>query len=297
MGNYLEYKPLSKSFYIADTALRCCAVNSETPVLEMALKHYQQIGCDVPKDNAPIVGILLGRFYDGYSISQNLVYAVAKPGAKIRFLTYMHCEEQLQECDAVVLPDGIFALPDAYFTDTKAKDVQHQSDQSAAYAECINYALMHNMPILGISNGALMVAGYLGFKMYRSYNFVETPIRHKTLQEKAHLIQVFSNTPLALIWKGDTQFHVNSRHGMLLAPVRVQRKILAQAQNLKPDEVVLPLDIYAEANDGVPEAWGSDAQHIMCVQWHPEDMASKGHVQMQSIFKWLVDEVAKYRKR
>ena len=126
-----------------------------------------------------------------------------------------------------------------------------------------------------------MVAGEFGMKLYRSFDYTETPIAHHSDATEAHRLNIFPDTPLQQLFSENNQFFVNSRHKELLAPVRVQRKILGKEQ--------LPLDIYAEANDGTPEAWGSEEKHILCVQWHPEDMYAAGSTPMLKVFLWLRD--------
>ena len=46
----------------------------------------------------------------------------------------------------------------------------------------------------------------------------------------------------------------------------------------------------------MPEAWGSDLYHVLCVQWLPEDMAAKGDEKMQRIYQWLANEIANMRQ-
>ena len=159
-----------------------------------------------------------------------------------------------------------------------------------AYTVCIRLAVEKGLPILGICAGAQMVAGVFNLKLYRSFDYVETPIKHNSRRAKAHLLRIFAKTPLAQIL-GENMIPVNSRHSELVAPWRVQRELWAQAHHLEPEVVRLPLDIYAEANDGTPEAWGSDEKRILCVQWHPEDMAAAGDEKMQAIYQWLVDRI------
>ncbi len=291
MKKTLDFEPLSKMFYVADSVIAEYAKTSTVPVFELSKSDYERLGCPVPADDALTIGFLAGRSGSCYSIDRNYALALAKlTGFKVRLLTYEHCVHQLYDCNGLVLPGGAFDSPESYYTDPR-NDVAFPSLRSKAYAQCIHTALDLQIPILGICAGAQMVAGAFELKMYRSFDYIETPIEHYTKQPEAHRLNVFSGTPLQRIFGGDNLFYVNSRHRELLVPIKVQRELWAETHKIKPDEVVLPLDIYAEANDGTPEAWGSEALHILCVQWHPEDMAAAGNEKMQRIYQWLADEI------
>lgn len=293
---YLEFEPLSKVFYISDAVIESCNDNLDVPLLSLTSEEYQRLGCDVPDLFAPTVGFLLGREADGYSADWNYVQAIARTGVKIRFLTYQHCELQLQGCNGLVLPGGKFTLPEGYYADAKQADAEFSSLRSKAYALCIRGAMVRQIPILGICTGAQMIAGEFGLKLFRSFDGIETPINHYTQQDEAHRLDVVPNTPLAKILQNQTQIFVNSRHNELVAPIRTQRELWAEANKIAVKDVQLPLDFYAFANDGVPEVWGSKELHILCVQFHPEDLAEQGNMLMQGIYQWLADEIAARRQ-
>lgn len=288
---YLEYRPLSMEFCVFDAVVNNCFDEGKVPLLKLAPKEYQRLGCAVPDKDAPTVGLLLGRSTDSFSIGRNYVGALAKTGVNIRFLTYRGCEEQLSSCDGLLLPGGAFDSPEAYYTDPK-NDVEFPSERAKAYILCIRYALAHAMPILGICAGAQMVAGEFGYKLHRNTSYIETPIEHKSNKDEAHRLNVFAGKLLDNLFDHESQMFVNSRHREILAPIRVQCELWEQEK----DTAQMTLDIYAEANDGVPEAWGSDLYHVLCVQWHPEDMAARGDEKMQRIYQWLANEIANMRQ-
>jgi len=291
MKYYVDYKPSLRAFYVADHVIGKCINKMTTPELMLSRSGYETLGCKPPSGKAPIVGLLMKREKKGYSADCNSVLALAKTGVSIRFLTFHHCTLQLQECQGLVLPDGKFDFPELYYTDPR-NDEEFASLCHMAYVLCIHFALDENMPILGICAGAQVVAGVLGLKLYRNFDCIETPIKHSQADtDKAHRLNVFPNTPLRKLFDNDNQFYVNSRHSKLLAPIKLQYELLAEANKTRVNEVKLPLDIYAEANDGVPEAWGSESRHIMCVQWQPEDMIANGSEEMQRLYQWLADEV------
>lgn len=293
---YLEYKPLIKAFCVFDAVIEKCDESLDVPMLSLAPKDYQRLGCAVPRPEAPTVGFLMGRDKDCYSADWNYILAIAKTGVKLRFLTYKHCELQLQACNGLVLPGGAFDSPESYYVDAKQTDVEFPSLRSQAYALCIRGALARQIPILGICAGAQMIAGEFGLKLYRNFDNIETPIEHYTLKDRAHRIDIVPDTPLTRILHNQNQMFVNSRHRELVAPIRIQRELWAEANHIAVDDVQLPLDFYAFANDGVPESFGSEKLHILCVQFHPEDLAAHGNDAMQGIYQWLADEIAAQRK-
>ena len=182
-------------------------------------------------------------------------------------------------CHGLFLPGGAFDSSELFYTDPK-NDNEFASLRQMAYSVSIRSAVENHKPILSICAGAQIVAGEFGLKLYRSFDYVETPIQHKTNNPEAHRLNVFADTPLQRIFGGENMFFVTSRHNELLVPLKVQRELWAEKEHIPVDAVKLPLDYYAEANDGTPEAWGSEEKHILCVQWHPEDMAVKQRVQL-----------------
>ena len=299
---FLQFEPLSKIFYVADSVIKGCIDNQKVPMLELSAADYERLGVSAPSDDAPLVGFLMGRSGDAYSVDWNYLWAIvhafakvkafAGTGVRLRFLTYYHCSVQLEDCLGLVLPGGAFASSELYYTDPR-NDEKYASLRQMAYDVSIRVALDEGISILGICAGAQMVAGAFGLKMYRSFDYVETPIQHKTNKPEAHRLNVFPGTPLQKIFGDENLFFVNSRHNELLVPIKVQRELWAEAHHNFPQSAVapLPLDMYAEANDGTPEAWGAVDKHVLCVQWHPEDMAVAGDKKMLDIYKWLAEEI------
>ena len=288
---YLSYEPEFKAFCIEDAYIYAIEQEYEIPMLGLNEQGYKLLGCPIPSADAPVIGFLLGRDRDCYSAGKNYVLALAKLGYNLRFLTYPHCKAQLNGCHGLCLPGGAFASPEVYYTDAKTKKTRFPSARSKAYYDCIQLALDMNIPILGICAGAQMIAGCFGLKLYRNQSYLETPLKHKNTKAEAHRLNVFPDTPLAKILKSNNQMFINSRHKEMAAPLKIQKELWAQKRRTSVEKVNLPLDFYAEANDGVPEAWGSEEDHILCVQWHPEDMVADGNEQMMEIFRWLANEI------
>lgn len=289
----MSFEPKFKAFCIEDAYIYAIEQEREIPMLGLNESGYKLLGCPIPAADAPTVGFLLGRDLNYYSAGFNYVLALAKTGLNIRFLTYRHCCAQLKNCKGLLLPGGSFKSPEEYYTDSRQKAIRQRATfptaRSKAYYDCIQLALDMNIPILGICAGAQMIAGCFGLKLYRNQSYAETTILHKNDNAEAHRLNVFADTPLAKILSN--KMFINSRHREMLAPIKVQKELWAQKRHTIPEKVNLPLDFYAEAEDSIPEAWGSEEDHILCVQWHPEDMVADGNEQMMGIFNWLVDEI------
>lgn len=261
------------------------------PMLTLKNKDYERLGCSVPNVDAPVVGLLFGR-EDGYFMEgENYVRALVKTGVRILFLDYENHREQLADCDALVLPGGSFASPEKYYSDSKSKKLTCPSERSQAYVECIFDALRYKMPILGICAGAQLVAASFGLKLFRQKEgYFESPIEHKAKNPEAHRVFLTPDTPFSRLMHNQETMLVNSRHSEFLAPERVQRELVGIADG-KP----LPLDIYATASDGIPEAWGKMEDGILCIQWHPEDLAAHGDQIQQLPYDWIA-EMARFAK-
>jgi len=290
MNRNVNYFPQFEGFGMADSTLKRLAKKG-VPMLSLKNEDYESLGCSIPSANAPVIGLLLGR-EDGHFMSgRNYVLALAKKCARIIFLDYEHHREQLVECDAVVLPGGSFSSPEVYYSDAKTKRFSCPSVRSQAYVDCIRDALHYKMPILGICAGAQLVAAAFGLKLYRGKDgYFETPIEHKTLADKAHRVFLKPDTPFSRLMDNQQSMFVNSRHSEFLAPENVQRELLGIAEGKS-----LPLDIYATASDGIPEAWGKMEDGILCIQWHPEDLAAHGDQIQQLPYDWIA-EMARFAK-
>lgn len=283
MKRSVDYLPQFNGFGLSDRKWRKINHDDMNPTFELSPECYDRLAVKVPGKKAPVVGLLFGREDGYYCADWNYVLALARAGAAVMFLDYENHHAQLADCDALVLPGGAFVLPESFYVDGKTKQLSYPTQRAQAYAECINGALMYNMPILGVCAGAQMVAGVAGMKLYRSKHCFESPIEHKTYTENAHRIWIAPNTPFASLMGNRQSMFVNSRHGEFLAPERVQRNEAGLC-----DGDMLPLDIYATATDGIPEAWGDMPNGILCIQWHPEDLSEEGIIP----YKWVVDQVA-----
>lgn len=275
--NKISYYPQFKGYGIADKELKKV---KGLPLLS--------IGDD---ENAVTVGVLMGREPEHYCLQEDYVEALRKSGANVVLMDYENHLLQLATCDALLLPGGSFETPKWYYADAKTGVSDHYPCQRAqAYAECLKYAKKVGMPILGICAGMQIIAAEAGMKLYPSFDYIETPLKHKSTEAFAHRVQVVSDTPFAELMENLFWLKVNSRHIELLAPARVQHELLG----LAPNEA-LPLQIYGLANDGVIEALGDMDKGILGVQWHPENLAVAGDALQQKIFDWLVSKASAFK--
>jgi gamma-glutamyl-gamma-aminobutyrate hydrolase PuuD len=275
------FLPQFNGFGLSDYQHEECCRKKVVPSFWLADSDYKRIGVEIPQNSAPIIGLLFGREDGYYCSSWSYVLALAKAGAKIMFLDYDNHRFQLADCDALVLPGGAFDSPESFYADAKTKKVQCSNQRAQAYLECIFDALKYKMPVLGVCAGAQMLAAVAGMKLYRSADCFESPLKHKSCEVNAHRIWITPDTPFAKLMGNEQMVFVNSRHKEFLAPERVQHEELALC-----DGDSLPLDIYATATDGIPEAWGDMDNGILCVQWHPEDLP----LEQQVPYRWLVEQ-------
>lgn len=85
-----------------------------------------RLGCAVPAEDAPTIGLLLGQEKGYLCIGRDYVQSLARTGVKILFLDYQHHLSQLQHCNGLLLPGGAFVSPDWYYTDAKSDICEHK---------------------------------------------------------------------------------------------------------------------------------------------------------------------------
>lgn len=143
-------------------------------------------------------------------------------------------------------------------------------------------ALDYGLPIFGICRGLQLINIALGGSIYQDLpsQFPTTPLNHSILTNRhlgVHDVEIREESWLSRILQ-TTKISVNSRHHQGLKKIAPQLKVTAYAE----DGVV-------EAAEAYPE------RRIIGVQWHPENMATKGDsAAMQRLFRFFVDEARLY---
>ena len=274
----LEYLPQYEAYGLSDEQIQSYDEQNIIPLLSLAPKDIEQLGV-IPKDSCPTVAFLLGRDENYYTIDYNYARAILQSGVNIRFLTYSACKEQMSGVHGLILPGGRFPSPEKFYCDAAPQTSTKYEARAQAYLDCISIALKQHLPMLGICAGAQMIGGMLGMKMYRNTKqYTNTDIEHKTKILDAHKVFIQNPSPLFYILQ-TAEIETNSRHTESMLPYASDSR----------------LTIYARTEDNVPEAWGNTEEHILCIQWHPEDFAANGDISMQRIYNWLSQQAQKHK--
>lgn len=270
----LVYLKEFDSFGIEDTAVNDIIHNNKTPVLSLPENAYQQLDIPAPTQKAPLIGVLLGRDENAYTIGSDYIKSLAKSNVRIRFLTYdATLEQQMQDIDGLLLPGGVFTSPNEFYSDNQPQNTV-PSLRSNAYMTAIAYAQKKQMPMLGICAGAQMIGGTYGLKMLRSID------GHKSKELHAHKVHINKDSFLYSLFQQETLM-VNSRHSE------------AMDSSIKNPN----LQIYATSEDGIPEAWGNKEKGILCLQWHPENFAAQDDISALKIFNWFAQQASFFQNK
>ena len=267
---YAEYMPQFNAYCVSDKKIK--EITSQEKIPEIYLKDQDILDLGGTKSsNAPLVGFLMGRETGYFSIDYNYAKSIMNSQVRLRLLTYEYTPQQMSGIKGLILPGGAFSSPDRFYADGQEEYVPN--DRYLAYRLAISVASEKRLPMLGICAGAQMIAAFFEIHLYRDIS-KHTNIIHKTAERNAHSVTILPKNPLTKIF-GQKKIVTNSRH----------------KEGLNPD-IPFQLEIYAIAEDGIPEAWGSKTKKILCIQWHPEDFAAEGNKEMQEIYNWLPKQIA-----
>lgn len=260
---YAAYMPEINAYGVKESEVKEILVSGKIPEILLAEKEYLSLK---GTSNQPIIGIIAEHKKGIYAIDYKYAKSLIQSGVRIRLLTYERISQQISGINGLVLEGGTICAPDFFYEENKEK--YKPNSHYEAYETAIILAKQNKLPLLGINVGALMIAAIYGGRLYRDVSKY-TDIKHKTKKISAHSVTLLPGNPLARIFC-KKKINTNSRHTEALNP-----------------SIPFNLALYAIAEDGIPEAWGSEEQNILCVQWHPEDFAIEGCKPMQEIFNWL----------
>lgn len=239
------------------------------------------------------IGFLLGEntAADGteyYTIGNDYLKSLLTAGADLRFLDYDNVYSQVSQCQGLVLPGGFFSFPQNFYL--LPPDEQPQK-RYFAYETAFKYAKKFKLPTLGICAGAQIIGALSGLKLYHSVTDESLKRQsHHLPDDKAHEIFIKEDSLLHKIMQtDDLTVWVNSRHNESVIE-KAETDYVLKAQ----------VDIFAVSKiDNIPEAWGNEQKNILCIQWHPENLAAQGNKSMQNIYDWVVEKSThdKYNKR
>ena len=266
---YAAYMPKFNAYCVSDEQVSKVVATGKTPEILLKDDDYSSLGgCSI---NAITVGFLMGRESGYYSIDYNYAKSIAQSGVRLKLLTYEKTVEQMHGIDGLILPGGAFSSPDHFYED--GIEEYNPNPRYEAYQTAIITARQRNIPILGICAGAQMIACILGGRLHRDVK-QHTNIIHKSQLHIAHWVSLLPGNPLSKMFHAKN-IMTNSRHREALK-----------------SELPAGIELYAVAEDGIPEAWGSEEKKILCIQWHPEDFAAEGNKEMQGIYNWLAQKAS-----
>ncbi len=268
----LAYMPEYNAFGIADSKIESLPPRV-IPVLSLSDDCYDHLGIRPPV-GAPKVGFLMGREENCYTIDFNYAYAIVASGMEPVLMDYFYCTEQLFDCSGLILPGGSFESPAWYYSDDKSLDrSEYPNKRSKAYGYSLYTALHMGIPILGICAGAQVMAAEFGSHLVPK---IKSRISHKTKQHLAHRVHAV-NVAMVKNILGVTSLDTNSRH----------------SEGVKDFP---KLDLYAVAEDGCPEMWGSVKKNMLGVQWHPEDFVVVDNLTHKKVYDWLAERARNYQR-
>lgn len=173
--------------------------------------------------------------------------------------------EDIYQCDGFILTGGIDVHPGFYqgSLDYKNKPVDHELDRDYFEAEIFQYALLNNLPLLGICRGMQLVNVLQGGRLIQDLDHKN--VRHRSEgTDKEHTIITDHDTLLYKV-AGTSSGHVNSAHHQSIDPLALGENLRVNTYDDDEEKIIEGL----EFDDKTDKPW------MLCVQWHPERMFQK----------------------
>jgi len=204
-----------------------------------------------------------------YELKQAYADAVLAAGGLPIVLPYSEDEtapaEAIALCDAVVITGGAFDIPpEAYGARAHRRLGPLKRERTQYEQRLLQAALAAGVPILGVCGGMQLLAVELGGTLYQDLR-EELPSAFDHEQkidprEPGHPIELVEGSALAAI-VGTRKLDVNSTHHQAVHD---------------PGLAI----VSATSPDGVIEAIELPGRFVLGVQWHPELLAAREHLEL-----------------
>ena len=183
----------------------------------------------------------------------------------------------LAMCDGLLIPGGVDVDPRFYGEDPSPLLGSLDSAMDRFWIHAANYALEHNMPVLGICRGLQLVNVAFDGSLYQDLSYMNPDhMLHSQKQNRDYLIHqvtIAADSHLASIL-GKEPVYTNTLH---------HQCVKEPGKGLK---------ITAHTADGIPEAMETANGQFILVQWHPEELQNS-EPRMRGLFKDLIEKAGK----
>lgn len=223
------------------------------------------------------IGIVLGSKKSNfakdphYALEIRYFTAIERAGALAVPITYNNIESQLDGLDGIILPGGDFNTPSCYYVENAENPYHDEGLWFDAYMAIGNYALLKNIPVLGICAGMQTLAILLGGKLTMGVK----GHRHPKNNVLVHSVSLADNSILNDIYS-KKELKVNSIHSEAVAQVSDR------------------FSVTAISDDGIIEGIESNEHEFAVgVQWHPECLLKHEKPEHCKIFDYFIKKCDK----
>ena len=192
--------------------------------------------------------------------------ALRLAGASARRISVRHSLDQTH-LDALVIGGGNDISPEHYNGDISAP-VKSDPGRDQLEIRWIEYALKHEIPLLGICRGAQLINVVLGGTLHQDIRSLRKLTYNRPGLLPTKQVKLTTDSLVAQVCK-TTKLRVNSLH---------HQAVREAGKNL--------LEVGRDLDNIVQAIEASDGRHIIGVQWHPEYLF---YLPAQlALFRWLV---------
>lgn len=192
------------------------------------------------------------RMFEGF------VEAGAVPIAIDARSAVIDIERLVARLDGLVIGGGVDISPALYDGDISDPLIRNvNTDRDANEIRAWEAAKQHGLPVLAICRGAQLINAAAGGSLYADlYRDHVTAVPHRgteeALDEVVHKVSIRLDGRLAQWFPGRTSLGVNSQHHQGIKTLASEFRVLARSE------------------DGLIEAFESEYEDLLAVQWHPE---------------------------